>query len=197
MCVVNEKTNCGRGYEGALVCAQNTSVVLGTDADLTATAMELKNRSKQLGDAIDAADAITALDCAYHFNSRRSFFTQAYASLKRGGNVALIDVVYADEKPERTWTNNVITWFVETLMNVRFVTLSEYKYILRGEGFHDGTVDDITSYTWPHLSTWCYKHANRTDKLSDKLIMNTISFAFNFLRKVCQLRVVLVSARKA
>ncbi|KAE8207660.1 hypothetical protein CF327_g7283 [Tilletia walkeri] len=54
------------------------------------------------GPSLHGYDAIFALDCAYHFNDRPTFFKHAFHALRPGGSIALVDLALAWPYPSET-----------------------------------------------------------------------------------------------
>lgn len=89
-------------------------------------------------------DVITALDCAYHFSTRRQFLQQAYSSLtSSGGRIGLADITFS---PSSIFSSYFLS-FIVPKDNV--ISTAEYVSQLSEIGFKDVVVEDITSDVFP------------------------------------------------
>lgn len=111
-----------------------------------------------------AFDVVLAVECIFHFPSRRAFFEGAARALRAGGLLALSDFVpredalrflqsfdtASDEATRRTWGHIDVT-----------CPLSAYRELAERVGLRLETEDDITAHTLPtytflrkHMRTW-------------------------------------------
>lgn len=92
-------------------------------------------------------DRILALDCAYHFETRKVFFEQAFEHLSPGGRIALADICLP------TTSKSLIRRMIDStgalMPKENMVTADEYEAQLRRVGFVDVTVKDITEDVFP------------------------------------------------
>ncbi|XP_006454390.1 hypothetical protein AGABI2DRAFT_114140 [Agaricus bisporus var. bisporus H97] len=86
-------------------------------------------------------DVVFALDCAYHFATRKEFLAQAYQKLAPGGRIVLGDICFAKEFPSR-----VIAFIATKIMpKENIVSPQEYIQLLEKLGYTEVELEDITS----------------------------------------------------
>ncbi|KAJ7492559.1 S-adenosyl-L-methionine-dependent methyltransferase [Mycena latifolia] len=90
-------------------------------------------------------DTILALDCAYHFQPRTAFLRQAYEKLRPGGSVALADICFAPGALATRWTR----WVLRLMPRENMVSTDEYLAEMRGIGFTDVRLEDVTDDVFP------------------------------------------------
>jgi SAM-dependent methyltransferase len=98
-----------------------------------------------------AFDIVLAIECIFHFPSRRQFFAQAARVLRAGGTLALSDfVVDADKIDEMTeWTEaNASTSNFYGVKTAALVT-GTYERMARSSGFSLLSDEDVTAATMP------------------------------------------------
>ena len=88
-------------------------------------------------------DAILALDCAYHFNTRLTFLDQSLAKLTPGGRIALADICF-DPIAFGSWQAWSITSFFKLMPKQNMVTKDEYVSVMEELGYVDVQMQDIT-----------------------------------------------------
>ena len=93
-------------------------------------------------------DSILALDCAYHFHSRRLFLQQSFSKLGPGGRVALADICF-DSSALKTRRTRVLTSTVKLMPAENLISDQEYIAQLEGIGFVDVSLEDITPDVFP------------------------------------------------
>jgi cyclopropane fatty-acyl-phospholipid synthase-like methyltransferase len=98
--------------------------------------------------ATAAFDRVLAVECIFHFPSRRQFFREARRVLRRGGKLALSDFIPAADAapvtpdPQRAeFARRVADKFGPM---TAFPTLDEYRQLARETGFEVTVVDDVT-----------------------------------------------------
>ncbi|KLO13932.1 S-adenosyl-L-methionine-dependent methyltransferase [Schizopora paradoxa] len=92
-------------------------------------------------------DKILALDCAYHFETRKVFFEQAFGHLSPGGRIALADICLP--ATSGSFLRRMIDATGALMPRENMVTIDEYETQLRRVGFEDVSVRDITDDVFP------------------------------------------------
>lgn len=93
-------------------------------------------------------DAVLALDCAYHFDTRRTFLEQTFRKLAPGGRVALADICFSAEALKSTRTK-VITSIARLMPPRNLISNAKYVASLKEIGYVDVTLEDITPDVFP------------------------------------------------
>lgn len=92
-------------------------------------------------------DIVLALDCAYHFNTRRKFLSQSFSHLRPGGRIALADICF------KSPPSGVVTWLLSKILRAmpRANVQSKLDYVAEMEalGYADVTMEDITEDVFP------------------------------------------------
>lgn len=88
-------------------------------------------------------DRVFALDCAYHFDSRRQFLAQVFAHLTPNGRVGLADICFSRSN---TVSRILLSGVIPIANNV---TVSMYKEQLYELGFDKVEIDDVSEAVFP------------------------------------------------
>jgi cyclopropane fatty-acyl-phospholipid synthase-like methyltransferase len=99
-----------------------------------------------------AFDAVVALDCAYHFRSRRAFLHRASAALVPGGRLALTDLVCADGTPPPRPLR--VAAALCGIPGGNLVGEAAYRAHLRAAGFHRIRTVDLTRSVLLGFAAW-------------------------------------------
>jgi microcystin synthetase protein McyJ len=98
------------------------------------------------GDA--SFDKVTALECAFHFDTRQRFFEEAFRVLRPGGRIATADGAGAPGNPPLTFVNRLaLKRWSTPLANVYDV--DEYARRLGQAGFVNVRAESIRNYVFP------------------------------------------------
>lgn len=95
-------------------------------------------------------DIIFALDCAYHFVTRREFLAQAYRKLAPGGRIVLGDICFAEGLPTGTMTF-LTTKVMGIMPKENVVSSGRYVRVMEELGYTDVVLEDITHDAFPGL----------------------------------------------
>ncbi len=105
------------------------------------------------GDAIwrpghrDREHNILALDCAYHFDTRREFLRQSFQRLAPGGSVALADLCFSN--PPRAALKFFLSGVLHVMPRSNVVTKEQYVQQMNEIGYENIGVEDITPFVFP------------------------------------------------
>lgn len=110
----------------------------------------------QVGDAVRppftpaSFDAVTAVECAFHFASRPAFFAAAERVLKPGGRLVLADFIGGDAPP--TWRIRLAQRIADRYWGFApgsFCCADAYRAQLLAAGFKSITIEDVTARVIP------------------------------------------------
>jgi len=95
-------------------------------------------------------DHVLAVECVFHFPSRKAFFREAARVLRPGGTLALSDFLVAPDALA-TVAENVAEFWVGSWYgsSARPLTAAGYQRLARGTGFEPLVDEDVTERTLP------------------------------------------------
>lgn len=93
-------------------------------------------------------NSILALDCAYHFDTRRRFLGQSFEKLAPGGRIALADICFAPSALKSLKTR-LITSLLRVMPSANMISTEEYVQDMLQIGFVDVVLEDITEDVFP------------------------------------------------
>jgi cyclopropane fatty-acyl-phospholipid synthase-like methyltransferase len=140
-----------RQAEGLNVCPEQTEIARRR---LAAAGFERSVRVR-VGDAValpfaDASfDAVTAVECAFHFRSRALFFREARRVLGPGGRLVLADFIGAEGAGARQRLAQRIAARYWGFAPESFCSREAYEAMLRAAGFDDISVERVTPRVIP------------------------------------------------
>jgi cyclopropane fatty-acyl-phospholipid synthase-like methyltransferase len=106
------------------------------------------------------ADAVVALDCAYHFApSRRVFLRQAASVLHPGGRLALSDIVVA--RPYLSLRQRALLAGMARLSRIpdaNLLTAKDYRMQIGRAGFEIERFDDLTATVFTPFGEWLARY---------------------------------------
>jgi ubiquinone/menaquinone biosynthesis C-methylase UbiE len=122
---------------------------------------------------------ILALDCAYHFPSRKQFIEDSYRILNASKNngyskkIGFTDIVLAN-----TASGKALPWRKRILLNTmlrlsqipqkNIITLQEYEQQLHQSGFEQVSSQDISEHVFRPFGHWLVLQEDRIKKSTDK-----------------------------
>jgi cyclopropane fatty-acyl-phospholipid synthase-like methyltransferase len=122
---------------------------------------------------------IVALDCAYHFPSRKQFIEDSYRILKASESdgdrkkIGLTDIVLAN-----TASGKALPWRKRVLLNTmlrlsqipqgNIITLQEYEQQLQQSGFEQVSSQDISEQVFLPFGHWLVSQEDRIKKSTGK-----------------------------
>jgi cyclopropane fatty-acyl-phospholipid synthase-like methyltransferase len=137
--------------EGLNVCPEQTEIARGRLAEAG-----LEGRVRvQVGDAValpfeaGSFDAVTAVECAFHFHTRARFFGEARRVLKDGGRLVLADFIGTPRPGRRQRFAQGIAARAWRFAPGSFCLQDEYAAMLDRAGFRDVSVERVTDRVIP------------------------------------------------
>jgi microcystin synthetase protein McyJ len=113
-------------------------------------------------------DAVLALECAFHFDTREAFFCEAYRALKPGGVIALADML-----PKPGKAKGVFTRLGRRYGHIRqenYYDRHEYARRLAGLGYVDVAVESIREHVYPGMAKYISKRLRGRQKLDEVVV---------------------------
>jgi len=106
----------------------------------------------------ESVDRIFALDCAYHFSSRKRFLEHSARVLCSNGRIAMTDLVLGDRV---SWSQKLFMRLIAFLTGAPFSNfkgMEQYRSDFIQAGFDNVTIDDISEDVFPGLLEFIYRH---------------------------------------
>lgn len=91
-------------------------------------------------------DAILALDCAYHFNTRKTFLRQSFEKLAPGGRIGLADICFDTSTSSRAWLASML---IRMIPKYNLISMEAYISDMEEIGYVDVRLEDITENVFP------------------------------------------------
>ncbi|WP_229074507.1 cyclopropane-fatty-acyl-phospholipid synthase family protein [Actinoplanes sp. DH11] len=89
-------------------------------------------------------DRVVALECAFHFRTRRTFLAEALRVLRPGGTIGLIDILPVDQETPQTALRSIqFDWISRTYDPANWYGTGRYLGELAGVGFTAGAIRSI------------------------------------------------------
>ena len=111
------------------------------------------------------ADAVVALDCAYHFApARRVFLRQAASVLRPGGRLALSDLVLA--RPDLSLRQRAVLAGMARLSRIpsaNLLTTRDYRQQVLRSGFEIEQFEDVTAEVFTPFGEWLTRYRASLD----------------------------------
>jgi cyclopropane fatty-acyl-phospholipid synthase-like methyltransferase len=98
--------------------------------------------------------SITAIDCAYHFLTRKDFLRQSFDHLAPHGRIALADMCLA-APPTSSFFHYLHQWALKPVIPLpeeNLITPTEYEAMLKEIGYEDVQVEDISRHVFPEFA---------------------------------------------
>ena len=90
-------------------------------------------------------DTILALDCAYHFRTRRLFLEQSLVKLAPGGSIGLADVCIVST----SFHTRILTRLLKMMPEENVISEEGYVKQMEEIGYVDVQLEDVTQYVVP------------------------------------------------
>jgi SAM-dependent methyltransferase len=95
-----------------------------------------------------AFSAILALDCAYHFRTRKEFLQQSLHRLAPGGRIGLADLSFDFPSSKDGWRTRLVS-LLGVIPHENIVRPDEYVQMMEDIGFENVKLEDISSDVFP------------------------------------------------
>ena len=106
----------------------------------------------------ETVDLIFALDCAYHFSSRKRFLQHCARVLRSNGRIAMTDLILGDNI---SLSQSLCMRFIALLTGApysNFKAMEEYRSDFIQAGFVNITIEDISENVFPGLQSFIHRH---------------------------------------
>jgi microcystin synthetase protein McyJ len=125
----------------------------------------------RLGDAValdftpGSFTKVLAIECAFHFDTRRDFFREAARVLAPGGVLALTDVIPKPGIDRERFLQRLppITFDISLDVPDNVYDIDVYRDYLREAGFVDVRIDNISDRTMPFFADYLERLGSRTE----------------------------------
>ena len=101
-------------------------------------------------------DRVLALDCAYHFADKQSFFGLAHQYLEKGGRLALTDFVFSAVENGPFWRDTALSTMLKLshIPTENMKADADYRLQLSRIGFANVEMIDISEHVMPGFLKW-------------------------------------------
>lgn len=140
------------GYvTGLNICPEQTAIAQRriVENGLIERAEVLVGDACQLPFGAGSCDAVTAVECAFHFRTRERFFAEAYRVLVDGGRIVLADFIGVERPDLKQRFVQRVTSRIWGFAPGSFCSQDEYRTLLSRAGFKDITLDVVTDRVLP------------------------------------------------
>ncbi|TPX31836.1 hypothetical protein SmJEL517_g04899 [Synchytrium microbalum] len=135
----------------------NLSFLIGDAADPSTWRDEYKSAVPVKPEQFDAA---LSLDSAYHYNTRKAWLAITYGMLRKGGRLAIGDIIIGPGAQSSFWNRCVVNLFC-ILAGVpmdNLISEDVYKRNLEDVGFVEVQVVNISDQVLPGMSKFLMRH---------------------------------------
>jgi SAM-dependent methyltransferase len=134
------------------------------EAGLTSGQIELRlGSATAMSVAAKSVDVVSALECAFHFQTRERFFVEALRVLRPGGRLVLADIIPLP--PAATWRERLLQQLTWSLVAGKFAIpkanaypLEPYRAKLAAAGFSDIRIESIRDRVYAPLHAYLREH---------------------------------------
>jgi cyclopropane fatty-acyl-phospholipid synthase-like methyltransferase len=172
---------CGIGGPACLIARENPDITItgiNISQDHIAAARNCSREGGmnsrvefRFGNALDIPfpdqcfEGVYAVETAFHYPDKARFSCEAYRVLRSGGCFAVADMVLGDQRPS-FFEKLMIAFGKRCVASREIFTSQTWHHALRGCGFSDIHVRDITAQTLSHLNLWQNKLRSHEKALS-------------------------------